>query len=58
VTFGKGTLTSKDAVGGKNTTASSEPVDSIFIISFLDRMIQFDVLDLRDIHRVCHMTFH
>ena len=61
--FGKDALTSKNAVavGGKNTATNLEPVDSIFTISFLQRIIQFNVLDLLllgDIHCICHMTFH
>ena len=46
--FGKDALTSNNAVtiGGKNTATSSQPVDSIFTIGFLERIIQFNVLDL------------
>ena len=59
--FGKDALTSKNVTGGKNTAINSEPIDSIFSINFLDKMIQFDVLDLLllgDIHCMCHMAFN
>lgn len=59
--FGKDELTSKNKVGRKNTATSLEPFDSIFTISFLKRIIQFDVLDLLslgDIRCIYHMTFY
>ena len=61
--FGKDALISKNAVAvdSKNTAISLESVDSIFTISFLERIIQFDILDLLllgDIDCICHMVFH
>ena len=55
--FGKDALTSKNAVGSTNTATSSESVDSTFTISFLERIIRFEVLDLfllGDIHCICY----
>lgn len=45
-TFGKDALALKNALSGKNIAINSELVDSIFTISFLQRIIQFNVLDL------------
>jgi len=47
----------KNVIGGNNTITSSKSVYSIFTITFLDRVTQFDILDLLllgDIHYICH----
>ena len=49
--FRKDALISKNAVSDKSTATSSEPIDNIFIISFLERIIQFDILDLLFVKR-------
>ena len=51
----------KECAWWQDTATSLEPIDSIFTISFRERMTQFDILDLLllgDIHCICHMAFH
>jgi len=58
--FGKDALTSKNTVSGKNTVINLESVDSIFTINFLERIIQFDILNLLllwDYHFICYIIF-
>ena len=46
LTFVKDSLTLKNMVYGKNNITSLESIDSISVISSLNRMIYCDVLDL------------